>query len=97
MHVEKLNANSSLGTPTTSLEWKGLAPPCAEILVWFVLQGRLNSKERLAKLGIIPRGDDLCSLCSLCSSASESVYHLFFKCMLSWKLWMDYIAWWELD
>ena len=40
--------------PSECLAWKGLAPPTAEILVWFILQGRLNTKERLGRLNIIP-------------------------------------------
>ena len=87
-----LIANSSLGTPTVSLAWKCLAPPRAEILVWFVLQGRFNTKERLARLNIIQTGDDSCPLCS---GASEIVDHLFFGCLISWNLWMDCYAWWE--
>ncbi|KAK7268945.1 hypothetical protein RIF29_21656 [Crotalaria pallida] len=33
--------------------WRGLAPPRAELLVWFVLLNRLNTRSRLKRLGII--------------------------------------------
>lgn len=76
-----------------SLAWRGLAPPRAEILVWFVLHGRLNTKERLARLNIIPLSAALCPLCSL---ENETVEHLFFECMRSWRIWSDCFLWWEL-
>ena len=81
LEVESRYVRSSLGTPAACLAWKGLAPPHAEILVWFVLQGRLNTKERLMKLNIISTGSDLRPFFS---EASETVEHLFFDCHCGW-------------
>ena len=33
--------------------WKGLVPPEVEILTWFVILRRLNTKVRLHRLGIL--------------------------------------------
>ena len=73
-------ASNSVGFPMACLAWKGLAPPCAEILVWFVLQGHLNTKERLAKFLII---SPTATICPFCVSAFESMDHILFGCMLS--------------
>ena len=34
--------------------WKGLVPLKVEILTWSVLLGRVNTKDRLHRLGILP-------------------------------------------
>ena len=44
------------------------------------------------KLNIISTGSDLCHLCS---DASETVEHLFFECLITWRLWMDCCACWD--
>ncbi|QHO18793.1 Putative ribonuclease H protein [Arachis hypogaea] len=54
--------------------WKGLVPPRVELFVWFGLIGRVNSKERLRRLGVINEED---SLCILCKVVDENDYHLF--------------------
>ena len=43
-------------------------------------------------MNIIQIGDDSCPLCS---GASKIVDHLFFECLISWKLGTDCYAWWE--
>ena len=52
--IDMIRANNSQGTPANALVWKCLAPPRVEILAWFVLQGRLNTKQRLAGLNHHP-------------------------------------------
>ena len=73
--------------------WRGVASPRAELLLWFILQQRLNAKDRLCKLNCISPGD---SLCCFFSAESESVEHLFFACPVSLNLWYACMNWWNL-
>ena len=43
--------------------WRGVATPKAELLLWFILQERLSTKERLCKVNCIPSSDKLCCFC----------------------------------
>ncbi|XP_077215916.1 uncharacterized protein LOC143850568 [Tasmannia lanceolata] len=52
------------------------------IVTWKAIQGRLNTKERLAHLGI--RID---TTCNLCGAAAESTDHLFFKYTERYSTW----------
>ncbi|KAL4276601.1 hypothetical protein AHAS_Ahas20G0223500 [Arachis hypogaea] len=61
--------------------WKGLVPPRVELLVWFALVGRVNTKERLCRLGIVNNEDNMCALCN---TNVENVHHLFLACEFSW-------------
>lgn len=42
------------------LVWKGLAPPRAELLVWFIIQGKLNTRLKLFKLNQISASEASC-------------------------------------
>ena len=59
-------------------------PAKAELLVWVVVNGRINTKERLHRLNVL-RSDDLS--CPLCKSHIESLSHLFFTCSFALKSW----------
>ena len=67
-----------------SKAWRNICPPKAELLLWLVLQGRVNTRNRLRRFNIL-RSDD--SRCVLCEVADESVQHLFFTCQFAWKVW----------
>ncbi|XP_015931391.1 uncharacterized protein LOC107457740 [Arachis duranensis] len=47
----------------TSAVWRGVVPPRIELFGWFVLVGRVNTKERLTRLGVILPTDNICVLC----------------------------------
>ena len=64
--------------------WCKMAPPKVELLVWFLVLGKLNTKDRLISLNIIPASE---GKCVLCGEHVESIGHLFFSCNYSWKLW----------
>ena len=59
-------------------------PPRAQLLVWFILQGRLNTKERLFRFGL-PEIED--NLCVFCKEEPETVDHVIFGCRCSSRLW----------
>ena len=92
--VKSYVAANSVGSFYASLAWKGLAPPRAEILVWFTLQGKLNTRERLAILKVIP---PVAAICPFCRSAVESIFHVLFVCDFSWIIWANYLCWWEMQ
>ncbi|KAL4299736.1 hypothetical protein AHAS_Ahas17G0130700 [Arachis hypogaea] len=68
--------------------WKGMVPPRIELFTWFVLVGRVNTKDRLSRLGIIERSDNVCVMCS---KEIESVQHLFVTCEYAWQVWCAWI------
>ncbi|XP_057720433.1 uncharacterized protein LOC130934927 [Arachis stenosperma] len=55
----------------TSTIWKGLVPPRVEVFVWFALTGRISTKERLSRLGVINQQDTLCVWCAWLSYAGR--------------------------
>ncbi|XP_025678312.1 uncharacterized protein [Arachis hypogaea] len=62
--------------------WRGLVQPRVELFVWFVLVGRVNTKERLSRFEIINQDD---KSCVLCSKNVEQVHHLFLGCDFAWQ------------
>ncbi|XP_016206693.1 uncharacterized protein LOC107647083 [Arachis ipaensis] len=72
----------------TSSVWRGVVPPRIELFGWFVLIGRVNTKERLSRLGVIRPSDNLCVLCK---KEIELVEHLFLLGELTWKVWDSWL------
>ena len=73
--------------------WRGLVPPKAELLLWFVVQGRLNTKDRLRRMNLLSSAD---YRCVLCFDEDENLPHLFFTCPFSWKVWGACCQWWGI-
>ncbi|QHN78151.1 Putative ribonuclease H protein [Arachis hypogaea] len=73
----------------TKTIWKGLVPPRVELFAWFVLVGRVNTKERLSRIGIISQDD---KSCVLCNKDVEQVHHLFIGCDFTWQVWSAWIS-----
>ncbi|QHO17244.1 uncharacterized protein DS421_10g310500 [Arachis hypogaea] len=69
--------------------WKGLVPPKVELFTWFVLIGRVNTKERLSRFGILNQVD---MRCVLCNRDIEQVHHLFLGCDFAWQVWNAWIS-----
>ncbi|XP_015950039.1 uncharacterized protein LOC107474903 [Arachis duranensis] len=72
----------------TSLVWRGVVPPKIELFGWFVLVGRVNTKERLSRLGVIMPTDNICVLSN---KEVESVNHLFLLCELTRQVWCSWL------
>ncbi|QHO08772.1 uncharacterized protein DS421_14g475570 [Arachis hypogaea] len=81
-------ADDILSYKFTKKIWKDLVPPKVELFSWFVLVGRVNTKERLSRLGIIKMNDNICVLCK---KDVEIVLHLFATCEYSWQVWCAWI------
>ncbi|XP_072066970.1 uncharacterized protein [Arachis hypogaea] len=78
----------------TNVIWKGLVLPRIELFDWFVLVGRVNTKERLSRLGILHQHD---SICVLCKKESECVHHLFVFCEFTWQVWCVWLRCFHRD
>nr|XP_029145892.1 uncharacterized protein LOC114924758 [Arachis hypogaea] len=69
--------------------WKGIVPPLVELFTWFVLVGRVNTKDRLSRLGIIEQSDNICVVCT---KEIETIQHLFVTCEFAWQVWRAWIS-----
>ncbi|XP_058776822.1 uncharacterized protein LOC131651170 [Vicia villosa] len=72
--------------------WKKLvhsnhARPRACFILWLVMLGRLPTKDRLAKIGIVTDG-----CCVFCPD-SETLPHLFFQCEYTKRIWEQILVW----
>ena len=74
--------------------WQNLVPAKAELLVWFLVQGRLNTKERLHRLQVLINNDTMCPICNL---GVENLSHLFFSCEFAWDIWSRCCQQWGLS
>ena len=59
---------------------KILAPPWVQIFLWLLLQEKINSKERVNRLGIVEAND---IKCVFCGTDDETIDHLFITCQVS--------------
>ncbi|KAL4287989.1 hypothetical protein AHAS_Ahas19G0241300 [Arachis hypogaea] len=73
----------------TKTIWKGLVPPRVELFIWFALIGRVNTKERLCRFGIVNQG---VTMCVLCNKEVENVCHLFLGCDFTWQVWCAWLS-----
>lgn len=60
--------------------WLGMAPPRAELLVWCVLNNRLNTKDRLKKINLIPSSDSLCPFYEFRKRQSITSFFIVYMC-----------------
>ena len=64
------------------------ARPKAKFTAWLLCHGKLPTKDRLVRFGIVQD-----SLCSLCEKEEESENHLFFSCSKTITAWMETLNW----
>ncbi|XP_072054977.1 uncharacterized protein [Arachis hypogaea] len=69
--------------------WNDFVPSRVELFAWFVLVGRVNTKERLSRFGIISQDD---KSCVLCSKDVEQVHHLFLGYDFAWQVWSAWLS-----
>ncbi|XP_010678560.1 uncharacterized protein LOC104894092 [Beta vulgaris subsp. vulgaris] len=67
--------------------WMGLVPHRIEVFVWLALLGKINTRHKLASMGILPSDQDVCPLCN---SFPESSDPLLLHCEVSRLIW----GWW---
>ncbi|XP_048502690.1 uncharacterized protein LOC125498510 [Beta vulgaris subsp. vulgaris] len=73
--------------------WRGLVPHRVEIFTWLALLRKLNTKDRLVRLGII---DVALSHCVFCNASQESCDHIFLQCPMAWSLWSWWLSVWNV-
>lgn len=66
------------------------ARPRALFHLWMVCMGRLYTKDRLARFGLV--NDGLCVLCN----RQESISHLFFECPVASNVWQGVLQWMQI-
>lgn len=66
---------------------RNLARPRAIFITWLTLVGRLNTKDKLMKIGI--ETDNACVFCE----TQESLEHLFFECNGTGTVWKTILSW----
>ncbi|KAK8584125.1 hypothetical protein V6N12_068374 [Hibiscus sabdariffa] len=76
------------------LVWSGLAPPKMEVCMWLVIRKKILVRAELAHRGMSSIQN---ALCPLCGTSVETVNHLLFTCMVSWKLWTRCAALWGIS
>lgn len=69
------------------LLYRSLARPRAVFVLWLCLLGRLSTKDRFLRIGII--SDGKCEFCGL----MESVAHLFFDCPVTQQISKSVLVW----
>ncbi|XVE59698.1 hypothetical protein DITRI_Ditri05aG0067000 [Diplodiscus trichospermus] len=74
--------------------WESNAPPKVQTFCWQLFHDKLAVKDELRKRGLI---QDTSALCTLCGSSIETIDNLFFKCLVSWKIWMYLVDCWGLN
>ena len=82
LQVYKMLVDNSQVSSVVNKACCNFVPPRAEILVWFMLQERMNTRERLCKMGII---QPIQTICPMCQQEVESVEHLFCGCNIAWR------------
>ncbi|KAK8495819.1 hypothetical protein V6N12_000685 [Hibiscus sabdariffa] len=70
------------------------SPPKVEVFTWLVIHQRIPVRVELAARGMSLLDNILCPLCGL---VPESVAHLLFNCVVSWKIWTRCAAFWGLS
>ena len=63
--------------------WKKIAPLKVEFMLWLALLGKLNTRDLLAKKGILPEQDNLCPFCAV---QPETIDHILLQCQTSWSI-----------
>lgn len=94
LNSQKLSHTSNLPSQTQKKIWSGLVPPRIELFTWFALLGKINSKEKLMRLNIIPPSE---ATCVLCNSMVESPDHLLLTCPFSWRICNWWLQVWGLN
>ncbi|GLT98028.1 hypothetical protein SLE2022_155580 [Rubroshorea leprosula] len=78
-----------------NLVWNRSVPLKVAALAWRALHDRLPTKCNLARRDIIK--DRRETICSRCLENEETLCHLFFDCMQSWKVWASCYYWWGIS
>lgn len=71
-----------------NMAWKGVAPPRVQIFEWCVLKGRVFTRGKLKRRGLLSTKMDL--LCPLCALEEEDLDQPFVRCPVAQSQWMTF-------
>lgn len=74
--------------------WKGFVPTKIEVFAWFSLLGKLNTKDRLIRLGLLEEEQ---GMCEMCRDQSETLEHLFLHCGVAEAIWGAIFQTWDTN
>lgn len=79
------------------VHWSGLmrkncARPRAIHTTWLACHGRLGTKDRLVRFGMITD-----KICSLCKEVEETQNHILFSCKVATDIWSNVLNWIGID
>ncbi|KAH1199162.1 putative ribonuclease H protein [Glycine max] len=79
------------------VHWSGLvrkncARPRAIHTTWLACHGRLGTKDRLVRFGMITD-----KICSLCKEVEETQNHILFSCKIATDIWSNVLNWIGID
>lgn len=70
------------------------SPPRTLLYVWFLCRGRLKTGALLANLHVVSVFD---SCCPYCGNLDEAIEHMFFTCLIAWRIWSDLLIFWGIE
>jgi hypothetical protein len=74
--------------PWSNLLRNNCARPRAILTTWLACHGRLGTKDRLVRFGMITD-----KICSFCNEIEETLDHLLFECRTSHAIWKEVLHW----
>ena len=74
--------------------WCNLVPPRVQFHMWLVLHGKVHTRDRLVRKGILPSDQNVCPLCS---NDKETDHHLFIHYPRTYELWSEPFSTWNIQ
>lgn len=81
-------------TNNVTNELYGLDPPRGELLPWFLILKRMNTKCRLKSLNLIQENE---MKCPFFNKEEEMINHLFLRYNYTWRIWVESLEWWHIQ
>ena len=94
LELAKVSPLAAAHTQVWKKIWRGLIPPKLELFTWLALRGKLNTKDKLVRMKILPPDD---SKCILCLEHQENIDHLLLHCTFSRNIWLWWLNTWRLQ
>lgn len=83
-YSEFMKISGPTSNTTLAKIWKGLVPLRIEIFSWLAIMEKINTRQKLFSLNILPESE---ALCVFCNSSIESASHLLLHCSFANHLW----------
>lgn len=90
-----LEENVEEKTPNMAIIWRNVGPQRVQFFGWLAFFGRERTFDLLIRMVVIIVQN--VGLCCLLVEILESVYHTFFLCGFSWKIWLVCLDRWGVS